>query len=430
MRINWSHIFAIAMAIPLLLGVLAACGPVSTPAPTGSPGPTGPGSTIIKIATDLSVSGGADNGAHLAIDQANAKHIIPNMTLQLANDGVKGPSNVAALISDALVTGIVGPSSSNIAQEEMALANQAPLGIISPSNSDPCLTKSGLTVGCTGSNDRIVMLRPTGKVTYFRLTATDDLQGPLMADYLFKTLHLRRAYVMDDGKEYGTSLTTSFAEEWTKLRGIVVGTSHPIESTPSYVKLLTGAASSYPDVIYFGGLYDNGGTRIRKQMQAVPALKNTVFAGGSGIQDSSFATAVGLTGGKTYATVAAPDATKIPAAATFIKDYTAKYGQIGPYSATAFDAMNILIQGIKTALAKGTRTPTNSSDATGANTFRQAVINAIQGISYNGVTGHTTFDKTGDTTNKIFTIYQVAAVGGGKPGWVPRTVITPVSDRH
>lgn len=435
MQRNWSRLFALAMGIPLLLAILAACGPVS------STGGGGAGSTTIKVATELPVSGGdasigksTENGAHLAVDQANAKHTIPGITLQfVANDDVgvggvhdptKGASNVTSLIGDALVTGIVGPFNSNVARAEMPIANQAPIALISPSNTNPCLTKSGAAVGCAGANDTAGSLRPTGKVTYFRLAATDDHQGPAMADYLYNTVHLKKAYVIDDTETYGAGLAGYFVQEWTKLGGTVVdGKSHSVKSTTSYVNLLTVAATSNPDVIYYGGVYATGGTLIRKQMQTVPALKNTAFAGGDGIQDISFAQAVGLTGGKIFATVAAPDATKIPAAQTFVKDYMAKYGEVGPYSATAFDAMNILIQGIKTALAS-THAPTDSSDAAGAKSFRQAVINAIQKTSYDGVTGHTAFDQNGDTTNKIFTIYQVVDVGGGKPDWAPRSVVT------
>ena len=85
--------------------------------------------------------------------------------------------------------------------------------------------------------------------------------------------------------------------------------------------------------------------------------------------------------------------------------------------------MNILIQAAKTALTK-THTPKDPSDAAQAQVLRQAVIDALKGISYNGITGHISFDSNGDTTNKIFTIYQVADVGGGKPDWAPRTVVT------
>ena len=437
MRRLWLRIFVLAMGIPLMLAILAACG-AGTPS---NPGAATTGSTTIKFATDLPVSGGdasigksTENGAHLAVDEANANHVIQGYTLVFdpqddvgvggVHDPTKGANNVTSLIGDALVAGVVGPFNSNVALTEMPIANNAPIALISPSNTNPCLTKRGESVGCTGANDQVPKLRPTGSVTYFRLAATDDHQGPAMADYLFNTQHYKTAYVMDDTETYGAGIAKYFVQEWTKLGGTVIdGKSHSVKSTTSYLNLLTAAGSAHPDVIYFGGNYSTGGTLVRKQMLTIPALQQTAFAGGDGIADTSFAKAVGLSGGPNYATIAAPDATKIPAAQSFVKDYQAKYGELGPYSAAAFDAMNLLIQATKAALTK-THTPKDPSDAAQAQVLRQAVIDALKGISYNGITGHISFDSNGDTTNKIFTIYQVADVGGGKPDWAPRTVVT------
>jgi branched-chain amino acid transport system substrate-binding protein len=119
------------------------------------------------------------------------------------------------------------------------------------------------------------------------------------------------------------------------------------------------------------------------------------------------------------------DTTASSSAATFRSQYTAVYGNnLNVYSASAYDCANILIQGIKTALANGAKTPQNSSDAEGAKAFRQAVINAVQGISYTGITGHQSFDSNGDTTDKIITIYKLAANTSGKPDWIYASQVT------
>jgi branched-chain amino acid transport system substrate-binding protein len=83
-----------------------------------------------------------------------------------------------------------------------------------------------------------------------------------------------------------------------------------------------------------------------------------------------------------------------------------------------------LIQAIKTALANGARTPQNSDDAAGANTFRQAVIDALKATSYDGITGLQAFDSNGDTTNKIISIYKLAANRSGKPDWMYTAQVT------
>jgi branched-chain amino acid transport system substrate-binding protein len=115
-----------------------------------------------------------------------------------------------------------------------------------------------------------------------------------------------------------------------------------------------------------------------------------------------------------YSSQASVDASKLDAAKDFIAKYNATYGasNISSYSAGAYDCTKIIIQAVKTAISKGVQTPKDSGDAAQAKVFRQAVIDAIQGISYDGVTGHQAFDQNGDTTNRAITIYTIVHVGG------------------
>src|ERR1700680_681625 len=201
------------MGVPMLLALLAACGSGSTG--TGGTTPTTAANKIIKIGTDFPTSGKdesggkpAENGAHLAVDQANANNTIPGYTLQFdpmndvgpsgAHDPAVGKANVTALIGDALVAGIVGPFNSGVAEAEMPVANQSGITLISPSNTFPCLTENSSAAACNGSNDILKQVRPTGNVTYFRIPTTDDHQGQVGAQVIYNTLHLKRVYVVDD----------------------------------------------------------------------------------------------------------------------------------------------------------------------------------------------------------------------------------------
>jgi len=439
MKRSWSRILALTMGIPLLLAMLVACGSGTT---TGTTTTTS-GSTTIKIATDLPVSGKdtssgkpAENGAHLAVDQANKNHTIPNITLVFdpkddvgpagIHDPAVGAANVTSLVGDALVAGIVGPFNSSVAKAEMPIANQGPLAQISPANTNQCLTKNTAEAGCTGANNLIPTLRPTGKVSYFRIATTDDHQGPAGADYMYKTLNLKKVYVIDDAETYGIGISNAFAKEFTADGGTVLGHSSEPGSTTSYTALLTQIASKSPEAIYFGGLDSTGGILVRQQMQQVPALRNLPLGGGDGLVSNTFASTIGLNGGSTFGTVAVVDTTTSTSAKTFRDQYGAVYGaaNLSVYSASAYDCANIIIQAIKTALANGAHTPQNSNDAAGGKAFRQAVISAIQSISFDGVTGHQAFDANGDTTNKVISIYQLAANATGKPDWIYKTAVT------
>jgi len=424
MKRNWSRILALTMGIPLLLAILAACGSGTTTA--GGTTPTAPVSVTIKIGTDLPVSGKdessgkpAQDGAQLAVNQANANHTIQNVTLVFdpkddvgpsgLHDPTVGAANVTGLISDAEVAGMVGPFNSNVAKAEMPIANPAPFAQISPANTNPCLTKDTAASGCSGANDLLPTLRPTGKVSYFRVATTDDHQGPAGADYFYKQ-GVKKVYVIDDAETYGIGIANAFIGEWKNIGGTLLGHSSEPGTTTSYVSLLTQIASLHPDGIYFGGLDSTGGILIKQQMKQVPGLTTLPFAGGDGIVTGTFATTIQpLGGGPVYGTVAVVDTSKNPSATTFNQQYAAAFPSDpeSVYSAAAYDSANILIQAIKTALANGAKAPTSSSDSTTATTFRTAVIAAIQGITYAGVTGQQSFDANGDTQLKIISIYKL-----------------------
>jgi branched-chain amino acid transport system substrate-binding protein len=270
----------------------------------------------------------------------------------------------------------------------------------------------------------LLTLRPTGKVNYFRVATTDDHQGPGAADYGAKQGY-KSVYIIDDAETYGIGIANSFSQEWTTaLKLKLLGRASEPGTTTSYVALLTQIAGLHPDVIFFGGLDSTGGILIRQQMKQVPGLQNLPFGGGDGITSPNFASTIQpLGGGPVFGTAAVVDTTTNPKAATFRQQYAAAFPQdpLSVYSAAGYDAMNILIQSIKTALANGAKAPTSSSDAAGAATFRMAVIAAIQGIAWDGITGHQSFDANGDTQLKVISIYKMGLNAQNKPDWIYTT---------
>ncbi len=439
MRKRWSRILALSMGLPLLLAMLAACG-AGTTGSGGSATATTSGPIVLKIGTDFPTSGKdesagkpSENGGHLAVDQANAQKLVPNVTFQFVpkddvgpqgtHDGATGKTNVAQLIGDAQVIGMGGPLNSSVAQFELPEANEASFPIISPANTNDCLTEA-LPPDCSGKNDLLPTYRPTNKVTYFRIATRDQFQGAALADFAFKTKNWKSAYIIDDTETYGVGIATSVQTEWAKLGGKLLGRSSEAPTTTSYVNLLTQIAAMKPDVIFFGGNDSTGGTLIRQQMLQVPALKQTPMVAGDGTQTSSFATTIGAyksdgsNGGPVFTSVASVHLTG-DAANKFISDYSAAYGasNIGAYSAGTYDCVMVLIQAAKEVLASGVKAPANSGDAAQGTVFRQAMVKAIQNISYNGVTGHIGFDANGDTTSRIISIYTIANPPTSGDGW-------------
>lgn len=435
MQRRWSRIFSLAMGLPLLLALLAACGAGTT---TGSSPTTGngtpTGSITIKIASDFPVSGGdasagkpAENGAHFAVDEANRTNFLPGYTFSFSpkddvgagntHDPTVGQKNVTDLIGDAEVVGMVGPLNSSVAVAEMPVANQAPLAIISPANTNDCLTQNTPAYECGGANSQISKLRPTGKVTYFRIATLDQYQGAALADYGYQTKGYKKVYIIDDTETYGVGLARNFETEWKKIGGTVLG-HQSIKVTNSYESVLTQAAALKPDLIFFGGNDTTGGVPIRQQMPKISGLENTPFEVGDGTKTGNFSKNITpLAGAPVFGSVATVDPEAVPAAKTFLDQYTKAYGTPGAYTTGGYDSGRILLQAIKVAIQeKHVSPPKDSNDAAQAKVFRQAVIDAVQGISYDGVTGHHTFDANGDTTNRAISIYTLGDLNTGD-GW-------------
>jgi branched-chain amino acid transport system substrate-binding protein len=71
----------------------------------------------------------------------------------------------------------------------------------------------------------------------------------------------------------------------------------------------------------------------------------------------------------------------------------------GPYGAYAYDSVSAVVEAVRKARAQ-------DRAATGR-ALRDAVVEAMQGVRFFGVTGDVAFDEFGDTLNQIASIYQV-----------------------
>ncbi|MFN2451684.1 MAG: branched-chain amino acid ABC transporter substrate-binding protein [Candidatus Dormibacteria bacterium] len=402
----------ISLAGALSLVALAGCGTSSS---GGSGGKSCTGS--VSVGSDLPVSGSdasdgkpTQNGAQLAVDQANKNKVLGGCTIKYVpkddssvalgkHDPQQGASNIQAFIGDESVVGVVGPFNSSVAKAELPIANQGGLPLISPSNTNP-----GLTIPGSNPDVDTSVLRPTPTLTYFRVCTTDLGQGKGLADSATKKLGAKKAFVIDDQETYGKGLADNFAKDFAAGGGTVVDRVSLPGTTKDFRDTLNRAKSDGADLIFFGGTSSNGGGILRKQQADVGLT--AVFMGGDGIVDDEFFTQAGDAGNGAYGTIAAPDPAKLSSAKQFVTDYKAAFGaDPGAYSANAFDAMNVIIQAAKKAIdANGGALPGDPK------AFRESVRAQIAKTDYNGAIGHTTFDKNGDTTNVLLTLDK--GVGG------------------
>ena len=156
--------------------------------------------------------------------------------------------------------------------------------------------------------------------------------------------------------------------------------------------------SSGADSVYFGGQYPEGGLisdQVKKTGAKIPTM------GGDGIYDPAFISASGVSNDGDLATSVGYPVEQLDTAKTFIADYKAA-GYKDPYAAYggySYDAAWSIIQAVKAVVeANDGKLP---SDA------RAKITEAMQKVSFDGVTGKVSFDQYGDTTNKQLTVYKV-----------------------
>ena len=337
----------------------------------------------------------------------------------------RGAGNVRALAADPLVLGVIGPFDSGVARAEIPVANAAALAMVSPATTSRCLTKepflpaklnpartdiSCADAGLPAPKD----LRPSGVNNYFRLAATDDLQGPAAADHAYKTLHLIRVAVLSDHESYGQGLAASFRARFDQLGGRVV--AHADLDPSANVDLASFMQLAKQDgaqAIYYGGITANGGCTIRAQMASVFGSGETApYLGGDGIvQDPACIRDAGANAAGVFATLPALHPESIPTAKPVIAAFTAQYrsaADYGEYTVAAYDATGVLYGALERAIrsAGGKRPP------------RGNVISELSATTaYAGATGAFGFDAAGDTTQRVVSIFE-------SPGPDPRAAWT------
>jgi branched-chain amino acid transport system substrate-binding protein len=335
----------------------------------------------------------------------------------------RGVENVHAFIADSHVLAIVGPFDSSLARLEIPVANQAGLAMISPAGGNRCLTKEPfLPAGLNPARTAIscaaagvpppTALRPAGPNNYFRLSTTDDLQGPAAADFGYGTLHLLRVAVASDHEAYGQALAASFTARFTRLGGSVV--SHVDVDTSANVDLtafMRKAKADGAQGIYFGGSAANKGCVLRAQMAAVfGAGAAAPLLGGDGIaEDPACVRDAGTNATGIYATVPAADADRVDSAQPVIAAFKAAYrkpADYGAYTIAAYDAAGVLYDAMDRAIkANAGQLPARG----------QVVTNLAGTTAFEGATGKFGFDAAGDTTLRVISIFEPAGSDPAQP---------------
>ncbi|GAC1667455.1 MAG: branched-chain amino acid ABC transporter substrate-binding protein [Candidatus Dormibacteraceae bacterium] len=376
----------------------------------GGTSSTGTSKGTIYIGSDLPVctTGGlsTQNGVQFAVDQKNKAGGVEGYTIkfqgfddcrQAAYSADAGVENVQKMIADSKFLGMIGPYNSAVAKAEIPISAPVHFVQISPSNTNPCLTKD--LAGCSYHPQD---LRKGNANNYFRVVTTDDYQGPAMSAYAYNTLKATKIGVLDDSTVFGVGIADTFEAKVKALGGTTLRKSYKKDQTSDFRSILLAFRTFGAMAVYAGGTDDQNICQPRAQMKTIGW--DVPFMGGDGIETTDCIDQASGNEQNIYATSAGADAGQIAGAKATIDAFRSAFpgaNSYGGYTMQAYDAANALMAAIGRAIkANNGNTPSREQV--------RVAMSATKGFV--GVIGTYDFDANGDTNLKIVSIYQVQTV--------------------
>src|SRR5262245_59902368 len=346
----------------------------------------------IKIATQSPLSGGQAAlgegiklGTQLAIDKLKGPLEKAGFKVELVpfDDQAKpdvGVANAANIIADKDILLVVGHLNSGVAIPSSEKYKESQLAMISPANTNPTVT------------DR-------NYLNVSRVCGRDDVQGSVGADFA-KSKNYKTAYVIHDKTTYGQGVAEFFKADAEK-KGIKILGFEGTEEKSNFDPILTPIKAKNPDVIYFGGIYDQGAPFFKQAREK--GIKSK-FMGPDGMDSSDLTKIAGkAVVGMNYTSAAGP-ASALPKAKTFVEEFKKKFGKNPePYAAEAYDATVIAIKAIEEAAKKG-------------KVSREDVATAVRKAKLSGITGDIAFNSIGDRQKAQYFVLTVASDDPAKWG--------------
>ncbi len=394
------HFVGLLSVVIVASMLLAACAPG---------GPAAGGSTII-IASQSPLSGGQSsiggdikNGAEIGLAQLSGplKDMGFKVELRAYDDEAnpdKGVANAKAIVADPSILCVVGHYNSGVQIPSSEVYHTAGLANVSPANTNPKVTDRGYK-------------------EVSRIVGRDDIQGQVGAQFAQKK-GIKSAYVLHDKTAYGQGIAEYFKKSADAM-GIKVLGFEGTEEKANFDSILNPIVSANPELIYFGGMFDQISVFIK---QARQKGYQGMFLSDDGF-DSPEAANIGgknlMDGAGTYFSTVSGPAKLYPGTAKFQTDFKAKYNaDPKPFAAQGYDSMGICLKAIENAAkANGNKVP-----------GRAQVTDAVRALKdYPGITGNINFNSKGDLVEAQYFIIQVTSADQTK--WADNTVTETITSK-
>lgn len=322
------------------------------------------------------------NGVLLAVEDANSKGGVLGMKIEIVemddrHDPKEAVSVAQKLVADKNVVGVIGHLNSGCCIPASEIYKQAGMAMITPSATNPEVTSRQLSPNW-------------GPKNLFRVCLTDDVQGELAGRFAIERLKVKRAAVIHDKSAYGKGIAMEFEKAFRKYGGNVLTIEGITQGDEDFSAVLTKIKGMSPDLIYFGGMFREGGL-IVKQARALGI--RAIYMGADGLYTPEYIRIGGEAAEGSIMSFLAPPWDKFESVREFMRRYNERFGEIQTYAPYAYDATNILIEAIKRA---------------GTTDRRKISEEVAKTRDFKGITGNITFDEKGDNVNKKVYFYKVS----------------------
>lgn len=243
-------------------------------------------------------------------------------------------------------------------------------------------------VGCSCTNPQVTL----GNDFYFRACFLDPFQGTVMASYATDEGYKTAAVISQNGDDYSTGLAGYFKKSFEELGGEIVSDETYQTNESDFNAILTKIKSTNPDCIFIPSSI-NTATLILPQISA-NGIEAQVLAGDTW-ENATIISEHGV--GVAFSTFFDENDESNPVAAEFVngfKEYLNSDSQnitfnadtdtVAAVSALGYDSYLSIYEALK------------SFDGQDSEINSVAIRDALVNVSFDGVTGHISFDENGD----------------------------------
>lgn len=319
-------------------------------------------------------------GVELAVEQINAQKLLPKpLSIVFEDDRMNPKDGVNAfrkLVSVDRVPLVIGPFGSSVVLDSASIANETRTVIITASATADRIADAGEYV--------------------FRIVPPNAKQGSDLAAFCISKLNTKRAAILYQTNDYGTTLRDAFHHAFQSSGGTVLAAEGYPLGTTDFRAALTKIKPLKPDVVFFP-LHQKEAILMLRQARELGLSSKFVSADGA-YTDDLIAGAGGAAEGSYYSTMALAYGTADRDIKRFQDAFMSKFGQEPDvYSAYYYEVTNLVAHVIKRSGITGEAIRRGLQATSGSN-------------AYHGITGETSFDPKGEV-DKHFYIYQIR---GGK----------------